>query len=447
MSSVRGTRDEGRDGGAGDIGVAQPGAAATELVPPLASWALEDAEWNAAGELESRPSQFGYLLVSPTFRFQRQRSVRGYEMRLRVVLPDGGGLSFGVQDAKGKAWLAQESIQGAGALELQLRVPAERRRACRLVLANWRQDEPAATRIRSLELAVRPIDSNSAPSERRSSSLKDEIRRQWNTDHCGADRGGKSTEGTLEWFRRIERDRYESYAPWMPAAIDFSRFAGKHVLEIGGGIGTDHAQFAKAGARTVDFDLAAGHLVMARRNFEVRGLLSEFVLGDAEELPFADGSFDAVYSFGVIHHSPDTQKIVDHIHRVLRPGGEAIVMVYAKHSWNYWYKDVYQLAWKRGMRKVMSMEEILSAYTEHSPSSAPPRQGVHGAAVPEDVRKVLASPRPEIPVHSRRGQTLDAAPRVRSRLGAARGLESARHCSEVTRGEKAARGCGRRRCV
>jgi ubiquinone/menaquinone biosynthesis C-methylase UbiE len=129
-----------------------------------------------------------------------------------------------------------------------------------------------------------------------------------------------------------------------------------------------------------DYDLAEGHLELAKRNFEVRGLKGTFILGDAEELPLPDASFDTVYSFGVIHHIPDTQRVVDQIHRLLKPGGEAIIMVYAKHSWNYWFQDVYRLWWKQGLRKTMTMAEILSSHTEHSPNGARPLVKVYTAS-------------------------------------------------------------------
>ncbi len=212
------------------------------------------------------------------------------------------------------------------------------------------------------------------------SSAKDEIKKQWNTDHCGGERGGEYEKGSLQWFLAIEKDRYENYAPWMKEAIGFHKYGGKKLLEIGGGLGTDHAQFAKAGAIATDYDLAEGHLNMARRNFEVRGLKGEFILGDAEELPFPDATFDVVYSFGVIHHTPGTEQVVKHIHRVLKSGGEAIVMVYAKHSWNYWHRSFYELGWKQGLRKTMTMDEILSSNTEYSPNGARPLVKVYTAS-------------------------------------------------------------------
>ena len=107
--------------------------------------------------------------------------------------------------------------------------------------------------------------------------------------------------------------------------MGFATHAGESVLEIGPGLGTDHAQFARAGGKMVAIDLTSRHLELTRRRFELEKLATRPVRGDAEGLPFAAGAFDVVYSFGVLHHTPDTAGAVREIHRVLRPGGLAIV--------------------------------------------------------------------------------------------------------------------------
>jgi ubiquinone/menaquinone biosynthesis C-methylase UbiE len=73
-----------------------------------------------------------------------------------------------------------------------------------------------------------------------------------------------------------------------------------------------------------------------RRRFEIEGQTGDLRVADAEALPFADGSFDLVYSHGVLHHTPDTQRAINEVHRVLKPGGVAMVMLYHKSSYNYW---------------------------------------------------------------------------------------------------------------
>src|SRR5207253_2287024 len=78
------------------------------------------------------------------------------------------------------------------------------------------------------------------------------------------------------------------------------------ILEVGAGIGTDLAQFARNGGVVTDLDLSSGHLELAKENFALRGLPGQFILHDAETLPFDDNTFDVVYSNGVIHHTPNT---------------------------------------------------------------------------------------------------------------------------------------------
>jgi SAM-dependent methyltransferase len=107
------------------------------------------------------------------------------------------------------------------------------------------------------------------------------------------------------------------------------------VLEIGCGLGTDGAQFAKAGADYTGIDLTKASIALAKKRFELAGLKGEFRVSDAENLDFADVTFDVVYSHGVLHHTPDTAKAVREIHRILKPGGRAMVMLYHRGSYNY----------------------------------------------------------------------------------------------------------------
>jgi ubiquinone/menaquinone biosynthesis C-methylase UbiE len=107
------------------------------------------------------------------------------------------------------------------------------------------------------------------------------------------------------------------------------------VLEVGCGLGTDGAQFAKAGAVYTGIDLTDAAIDLAKRRFELFQLPGTFRVADAERLDFPDNTFDIVYSHGVLHHTPDTAAAVREVHRVLRPGGKAIVMLYHRDSYNY----------------------------------------------------------------------------------------------------------------
>ena len=120
--------------------------------------------------------------------------------------------------------------------------------------------------------------------------------------------------------------------PYIAQFADFERAGGKRVLEVGVGLGADHQRFAEAGAALCGIDLTERAIEYTRDRFSVFNLDSNLQVADAERLPFADARFDLVYSWGVIHHSPDTALAVEEIRRVLRPGGEARVMIY--HKWS-----------------------------------------------------------------------------------------------------------------
>ena len=155
----------------------------------------------------------------------------------------------------------------------------------------------------------------------------------WNRYQPGF-RASDAPIGSPEWFAEVERRRYR-LEPAIPEMARFADWSGRDVLEAGCGIGTDGAQFARAGARYTGLDLSDTALTLARRRFDAEGLEAALLRASITELPFPDASFDLVYSNGVIHHERDTERAVAEFHRVLRPGGHAIVMVYHRDSLNY----------------------------------------------------------------------------------------------------------------
>ena len=163
--------------------------------------------------------------------------------------------------------------------------------------------------------------------------LKRNIKRFWDETPCGVKSTGLEP-GTRAFYEAVEAHRYREEFH-IPQVIDFAAFAGQRVLEIGGGVGTDGRQFARHGARYVDADLSTGSLALARQGFRAYGLEGRFLNTDAEHLPFGESTFDAVYSHGVLHHTPDTAAAIREVHRVLCPGGTAIIMLYARESAAY----------------------------------------------------------------------------------------------------------------
>src|SRR4051812_26375238 len=165
------------------------------------------------------------------------------------------------------------------------------------------------------------------------SELKERVRAFWQAHPCGTKFTDAET-GTREFFARIEQHRYEK--EWhIPQAADFAGATGMRVLEIGCGIGTDGLQFARAGAVYTGVDLTDAAIELARKNFAAAGMPGDLRVADAEHLDFADESFDLVYSHGVLHHTPDIHAAVKEIHRILKPGGRAAVMLYHRGSYNY----------------------------------------------------------------------------------------------------------------
>lgn len=164
-----------------------------------------------------------------------------------------------------------------------------------------------------------------------------ETQKQWNNRPCG--QIGDITYD-LDYFKTVEKYRYETEVPFMPKTYPFHDPAnkGKKILEIGYGQGTDHAQFASSGADMYGVDLTEKHYQLAQLNFELRGLKGHFYHQDASSLPFEDNFFDMIYSFGVLHHTPDIEVCLKEAHRVLKPDGKIILSLYYKQSAFHWYK-------------------------------------------------------------------------------------------------------------
>jgi SAM-dependent methyltransferase len=139
---------------------------------------------------------------------------------------------------------------------------------------------------------------------------------------CGSEKAAYIEQGRI---------RYE-LEPYIPAFAGFERTNGLDVLEIGVGLGADHQRFAEAGAKLQGIDLTQRAVSLTNKRLQLFGLPSKVQIGDAEQLVFADESFDVVYSWGVLHHSPNTQRAIQEVHRVLRRGGRAQIMIY--HKWS-----------------------------------------------------------------------------------------------------------------
>lgn len=152
----------------------------------------------------------------------------------------------------------------------------------------------------------------------------------WNRASCGEIYAEGESPAEQYEAQRQARRKYEPYIE------DFARFhegRGKDVLEIGVGMGADHAEWAMSSPRSlIGVDLTPRAIEHTRTRLAHLGLASDLRIGDAEALDFPEDSFDVVYSWGVLHHSPNTETAFREVRRVLRPGGVARIMVYHTHS-------------------------------------------------------------------------------------------------------------------
>lgn len=155
---------------------------------------------------------------------------------------------------------------------------------------------------------------------------KEAVRDFWNADPCGT----RYLEGRQD-FEAHARKRYE-LEPFIFDFADFQSGRGLNVLEIGVGMGADYLEWLKAGAHATGVDLSLASLENARIRCEAAGYKPDLRSADAEHLPFPDASFDIVYSYGVMHHSPDPQQCLHEAFRVLKPGGQARIMIYQHPS-------------------------------------------------------------------------------------------------------------------
>lgn len=161
------------------------------------------------------------------------------------------------------------------------------------------------------------------------------VQAYWNARPCNIRHSPKPI-GTKEYFDEVEKRKY-FVEPHIPSFAQFDKWSGKKVLEVGCGIGTDTINFARAGASVTAVDLSDESLSLARQRAKVFGLdhRIRFHQGNAEELGTVVPveSFDLVYSFGVIHHTPNPSNAIAQLRRYMAPSSELRLMLYAKNSW------------------------------------------------------------------------------------------------------------------
>ena len=210
------------------------------------------------------------------------------------------------------------------------------------------------------------------------------VRDFWNS-HVHDWKVAKSPAGTKAFFEEIEEYRFEKLH-YLPKLVDFSGYSGKTLLDVGCGVGNDLARFAKGGAHVTGIDLAEHSIELARANFQFRELDGDFRIMDGESMSFPDESFDVVYCHTVLHFTPDPRRMVAEIHRVLKPGGDAILMTVNRHSWLNLVNKVAKVEIDHLDAPVFrqfsidEFDELLAPFEQHRivPERFPVRTKVHG---------------------------------------------------------------------
>jgi len=189
----------------------------------------------------------------------------------------------------------------------------------------------------------------------------EQVRDFWDRRPCNIRHSPKPV-GTQEYFDEVEARKY-FVEPHILRFAEFERWRGRKVLEIGCAIGTDTINFARHGAQVTAVELSEKSLEVARQRAEVYGLQNRirFYLGNAEELTtfVPVEPYDLIYSFGVIHHTPHPERIIEQMRNYVRPGSMVKIMVYHRYAWKVlWIVLTY------GKGQFWRLEELVAQHSE-----------------------------------------------------------------------------------
>lgn len=202
----------------------------------------------------------------------------------------------------------------------------------------------------------RPCDEPATTSDH-----KQKVSTYWNWRPCGSWLAGDAAPESAEFFERTELARYQR-EPFIRRFARFEDWKGKTILEVGCGIGSDLSVFARHGARAFGVDLTHAGASLTTQRLQHYGVDGSAMVADCERLPFPNSIFDLVYSWGVIHHTPNTESAAREIVRVAKPGAQITVMIYNRKSLVALQAYlVYGLLKGRPMRRV---SEIIASHLE-----------------------------------------------------------------------------------
>lgn len=187
------------------------------------------------------------------------------------------------------------------------------------------------------------------------------VQEYWNRRPCNI-RHSQQPVGTQQYFDEVEARKY-FVEPHIPGFAQFERWQGKRVLEVGCGIGTDTMSFAKSGARVTAVDVSEKSLGVAKERARVYGVEDrvQFFFGNAEELTrfVPPEPYDLIYSFGVIHHTPRPERVLEQLQHYAAAGTTVKIMVYHRRSWK-----VYGILLSEGKGRFWRLAELVAKNSE-----------------------------------------------------------------------------------
>lgn len=176
-------------------------------------------------------------------------------------------------------------------------------------------------------------------------SVIEEIKEYWNKNIHDVN-VARSELGTKEFFDELELYHFEKL-DYLPTVVNYGAYSGRKLLEVGCGLGFDLVRFAKGGVFVTGIDISEKTIELARRNFEIHGIDGGLLPMNGEDLQFGNCSFDVVYSHGVLSYTNDAQEMINEVHRVLKPGGEAILMLHHRNSWLFFLTNLLRVTLER----------------------------------------------------------------------------------------------------
>lgn len=240
-------------------------------------------------------------------------------------------------------------------------------------------------------------------------SIKKATKSVWGASPAGWTYADGHQKGTQQFFEAVLQKRFTLECDWMYDIVQFERFKGKKVLEIGSGAGYDAYQFCKQGATYTGIDITPDNPIIARKHLAYFGYDAQFLEMDVEELSLSE-KYDYVFSFGVLHHTPNMQKALKNIYNVLEDKGEAQIIVYYKYSIFYMFTSVL-FNWVARLKFLKTSLKDHRSGIEFTTSSAKPLVNVYGKRefhslckaagfkiLKTDIRKLVHEDLPSIPL-------------------------------------------------